>query len=85
MLLTFSASGTVRSAKFLNGSDTLRSHDAELSQLKLTLPLPDTTEGLIHKGMISCHKSSGCELVWLPGAGEEPARAPAGTQTSEVQ
>ncbi len=72
VLLTFAGSGDVRSGTFLVGSEELKPHESDLSHLKLTLPFPDsTTDGFVHKGVVTCAPSSGCRLLWLPGAGTE--------------
>ena len=75
----------MQSAKFLTGNKELRAHESQLSRLKLKLPFPDaTTEGFIHKGVISCAKASGCTLVWLPGTGSDTATA-AAAQSAETE
>ncbi len=84
VLLTFRGSGDVQSARFLNGSEEFKAYERDLRNLKLNLPLPDTTtEGVVHKAVVTCAPLSGCKLQWLPGLGSEadaePGQAESGT------
>ena len=85
VLFTFATTGDVQSAKFLSGGKELKAHESELSRLKLNLPFPDaTTEGFIHKGVITCANASGCKLVWLPAGGSDTTSA-APAQSTETE
>ena len=77
VLLTFTGTGEVDSAKFLAASKGLKAHEADLSRLKLNIPLPDsTTQGFVHKGTLSCANGSICKLLWLPSDGSAASATP---------
>jgi hypothetical protein len=84
VLLTFTGTGEVDSAKFLAASKELKAHESDLSRLKLNLPFPDsTTQGFVHKGTLSCANGRVCKLLWLPSDGSAASATPA--QSGDVE
>lgn len=62
--LLFSGSSKAKEAKFISGSENLRSVTYELSNLTFQLSFPpESSARVVRRGMLMCSKVSGCQFV----------------------
>jgi hypothetical protein len=60
----FANGGKILDAKFVSGSDRLKSADQDLRSADIIFPLPDDgPTHLVRRGVLGCYKTSGCTFV----------------------
>jgi tetratricopeptide (TPR) repeat protein len=60
-------SGMVEDAKFIKGSELLRSAADALRQAHFKVPFPENSPAkLVRRGLLTCHSTSGCSFVLVP-------------------
>ena len=63
--LLFSPGAKVEDAKFINGSDKLKSAGKTLVETKFDVPFPIDSDGrIVRRGILSCYPISGCSFVF---------------------